>query len=107
MRIIYTALLLFGITTIIGLYLSSLVLRNKQTPKALILIHGLFTIAGFTLLSYCYPASLKSILFFSVATLCGLVLCYQDLTGKTFAKWLCFAHGILTIAGFVFLLVLT
>lgn len=101
---IYTTITLFGMTTIMGLYLSSLVLRNKQTPKGVIIAHGLITITGFILLSSFYPPSLKSILFFSIATMCGLILCYQDLTGKKFSKWLCFAHAFMTITGFIFLI---
>ena len=104
---IYATVALFGMTTIMGLYLSSLVLRNKQTPKAVIIIHGLFTITGFIFLASFYPSSLKSILLFFIATMCGLILCYQDLTGRKFSKWLCYAHAILTIVGFIFLLGLT
>lgn len=107
MRIIYTALLLFIITTIMGLYLSSCVFRNKQTSKVMIFIHGVITIIGFVLLiNYC-PGSLTSILYLAIATLCGLILLYQDLTGMKFTKWLCYAHGILTLIGIVFLFQLT
>ena len=105
MEIIYAVIIIFGITTILGLYLSSLVLRNKQTPKAVIIIHGMFTITGFVLLFIYYPEAIISILFFSIATLCGLILLFQDITGKKFAKWLCSAHGLFTVAGFIFLLV--
>lgn len=107
METIYTAIILFGLTTIMGLYLSSLVLRNKETPKLVIAIHGIFTITGFVILFYYYPASLNSILFFLTATLCGLVLLYQDLADKKFSKWLCFAHGFLTLVGMIFLLMLS
>lgn len=106
MGTIYTAIALFGMTTILGMYLSSLVLRNKETPKSVIVIHGLFTITGFVLLSNYYPESLDSILILSIATLFGLILLYQDLTGKVFSKWLCFAHGFMTVVGFIFLLML-
>ena len=33
------------------------------------------------------------------------ILLYQDLTGAEFSKWLCYAHGFMTIAGFVLLFV--
>ena len=105
MGIIYSAILIFGMTTILGLYLSSLVLRNKQTPKVVIVIHGILTFTGFVLLIFYCPESLKSIILLSIATVCGLILLYQDLTGKKFTKWLCFAHGFLTVAGFVLLFV--
>lgn len=99
------AILLFGITSILGIYLSSLVLRNKPSSQPVILIHGLCSISGFAILISYWPASLCSILLFAVATICGLILLYEDITGKPFTRWLCYAHGIITIAGFVALLV--
>ena len=104
MWIICTAIVLFGFTTIMGLYLSSLVLRNKKTVNLVIVIHGVCTITGFILLFTYYPESLKSIVSFSIATFFGLILLYQDIMGKKFSKWLCFVHAFFTIVGFVFLL---
>ena len=107
MTIIYITLIIFGLTTILGLYLSSLVLRNKQTPKVVIVVHGVLSISGFVFLIFYCPASLIITLCFSIATVCGLVLLYQDLTGVKYSKWLCYAHGLMTIAGFVLLFVYT
>jgi hypothetical protein len=104
MKSIYIATLLFGVTGLMGIYLSSLVMRGKLSSKPVILFHGLFTIAGFMLLSKCLPASLPSIIILSLATCCGLILLYQDITGKKHTRWLCYAHGILTIAGFILLI---
>jgi hypothetical protein len=103
--IIYSTLIIFGLTTILGLYLSSLVLRNKQTPKVVIAVHGVLTLSGFVFLIFYCPATLMITLCFSIATILGLVLLYQDLTGAKFSKWLCYAHGFMTIAGFVLLFV--
>lgn len=100
---IYICILFFSLTTVLGMYLSSLAIRDKQTPKGVIIIHGLLSIAGFGLLSSYWPSSSQSIWLFSVATMSGLVLLYQDLTGKKFTKWLCYVHAFLTIAGMVFL----
>ena len=101
---IHICILLFGLTTVLGMYLSSLAIREKQTPKGVIIFHGLLSIAGFTILSFAWPLSCKSILLFTVATMSGLVLLYQDITGKRFTKWLCYVHAVLTLAGMVFLI---
>ena len=105
MGVLYITIAIFGLTTILGLYLSSLVVRNKQTPKVVIVVHGVLTISGFVFLIFYCPATLMITLCFSIATICGLVLLYQDLTGVKFSKWLCYAHGFMTIAGFVLLFV--
>jgi len=105
MTIIYTTLVIFGLTTILGLYLSSLVIRFKQTPKVVIVVHGILSMAGFILLLFYCPGTVIITLFFMVATICGVILLYQDLTGAKFTKWLCYAHGIMTIAGLVLLLI--
>lgn len=106
MKSIYIATLLFGVTGLMGIYLSWLVLHNKPSSKSVILFHGLFTIAGFMLLAKSLPEALVSIIILSLATCCGLILLYQDITGKKHTRWLCYAHGILTIAGFICLVLL-
>jgi hypothetical protein len=91
-------------TTIMGLYLSSLVFLKREKPMSVIVLHGIFSIIGFgILLFYYYPAAQKSLFLFTGATVFGVILLYQHLTHKTFTKWFCFAHGILTIAGLVYL----
>ncbi len=107
MEIIYAALALFGATGLMGMYLSSLAMREKPSSKPVILVHGFFTIGGFWILGAYIPESFNSILLFAAATLCGLVLLYQDLTTKNYTRWLFYAHGIITIVGFVFLLLLS
>jgi len=104
MTILYLATALFGATSIMGMYLSSLVLRNKPASNEVIVVHGLFSIVGFGILLAYLPASFISISLFAVATVFGVILLYQYLTDKKFTFWLCYAHGIVTIAGFIFLL---
>ena len=51
---VYAAIPVFMIAAIIGLYLLSLVLRDKATPKRVMLIHGFFAALGIVLLIiYC------------------------------------------------------
>jgi hypothetical protein len=103
MYLLYIAIALFGITTVMGLYLSACVFLHKKKPFIVILLHGIFSIIGFTILISDYPASFMSVIMFLIATVFGVCLLYQHLTSKPFTKWFCFAHAILSIAGCVFL----
>lgn len=108
MGIIYGAITIFGMVAIAGMYLLSLILRNKQTPKAVTIIHGLFAVLGVVLLIiYCFKYNtdpLISIVVFAVASVSGVMLNYRDITGKKVPKWFAIAHGLVAIVGFAFLL---
>lgn len=93
------ALILFLITTIMGLYLSLLVFLKKEKPMPVIIIHGLLSVSAFIILFYYYPDSFKSMMLFLLGNMFGVILLYQHLTNKKFTKWFCFGHGILAIAG--------
>lgn len=101
---LYAAIILFGVTTLMGLYLSSLVFKNREKPVSVIIIHGILSLMGFAILLFYYPASLTSLALLGTATLFGLMLLYQHLTQKKYTKWYCLAHGILTIAGLLFVI---
>ena len=45
------------------------------------------------------------IVLFVAAALGGLTLVALDLTGKSVPRWLALGHGLIAVAGFVFLLV--
>lgn len=108
MKTIYTAITIFSMTAILGLYLLSLVLRDKETPKMVAFIHGLFAVTGLILLIAYYNGNetgpLVSTIVFSIAALGGLILIYKDLTGNKVPKWLGILHGLTAVTGFIFLL---
>src|SRR6476646_3685714 len=101
---LYTIISLFSLGAILGIYLLSLILQDKKTPKAAALVHGLFVVAAvILLLAYVgdnTPSPLKSLVLFVLAALGGVVLIYRDLTGKSLPKWLVIGHGLVAIAGF-------
>jgi hypothetical protein len=109
MKIIYTALSIFGMVAIVGMYLLSLIIRNKQTPKAVTIIHGLFAGFGLVLLVvYSFgnkTGPIVSIVIFIIAALAGVMLNYRDVTGKTVPKWLAISHGLVATIGFALLLI--
>ncbi|MBC7865294.1 MAG: hypothetical protein IAF38_20125 [Bacteroidia bacterium] len=109
MGTIYAAISIFGLVAISGMYLFSLIMRNKQMPKAVTLIHGLFGGLGIVLLIvYCFnnkTGPVVSIIVFAVAAFAGVMLNYRDITGKKVPKWLAMLHGLVAVIGFAFLLV--
>jgi hypothetical protein len=103
MNMIYTAIAIFGMTAILGLYLLSLILRNKKTPKAAAFVHGLFAVTGLVLLIiYCVgnsPGPKVSITVFTIAAVGGFIVVYKDVTGKA-PKWLAILHGLTAVIGY-------
>jgi hypothetical protein len=111
METLYTIIGLFALGALIGIYLLVLVLQNKETPKFVAFIHGAFVVAGLFLLVFYamknMPSPIESLVLFIMAAVGGLVLIYRDLTKKSIPKWLAVGHGLLAVAGFIFLLVYT
>lgn len=108
MGLIYWAISILGFTAIIGMYLLSLILRNKEIPKAATLVHGIFAVlAVILLIIYSIrqeTGPIVSIVVFVVAAFLGIVLNYRDITGKSLPKWLAISHGIVAVAGFAILI---
>lgn len=106
---IYAALILFALAAILGLYLISFVLRQKATPKPVAFIHGGLAATGLVLLIIHTVKTgadlVQAIVLFVIAALGGVVLIVRDLGGKSVPKWLAVIHGLLAIAGFIFLVI--
>src|SRR4051812_4746170 len=109
MNTLYLIIGMFALGALIGMYLLALVLQKKETPKFVAFIHGLFVAAALILLivynSKHGPGLMESIILFVIAALGGLTLITRDLTGKSLPKWLALGHGLIAVAGFIFLLV--
>ncbi|MDB5282990.1 MAG: hypothetical protein JWO06_2065 [Bacteroidota bacterium] len=106
--LIYTAVAVFGLAALIGMYLLTLVLKDSKRPLIVAMIHGLFASVGIILLiAYCChsPGPIASIIIFCLAALGGVILFYTDVTGKKVPKWLAVVHGLAAITGFVLLLI--
>ncbi len=111
MNTLYTIIGLFAVGALIGLYLLTLILKNKETPKAVTFIHGGFVVVALILLIIYLtknkPGPVESVVLFALAAMGGIFLVYRDITGKKIPKWLAVAHGLLAITGFIFLLLYT
>ncbi len=106
-----TAILFFALAALLGSYLLSFVLQNKNTPKGVVFTHGSLAATGLIILIiyalFNHPSPIVSIILFVLAALGGITLVYRDITGKTVPKWLAIGHGLTAIAGFIFLIIFT
>lgn len=107
---LWIAVLFFSLAAVLGLWLISYLLQNKETPKGLAFIHGPLGAIGIVfLLLYAifYSGSFFiPVIVFIMAAFLGFILIYRDLTGKTLPKWLAILHGLTAVIGFVIVLVL-
>jgi hypothetical protein len=102
---------LFALAAIFGMVLISYVLRSKETPKGVMIAHGLFAATALVLLaSYVFgnqPSPTESLILFVIAALGGFIMVARDLTGKSIPKWLAVVHGLVAVSGFIMLLIFT
>lgn len=106
-----TAILFFTLAALLGLYLLSFILQNKNTPKTIALLHGPLALIGLTILIiYAYfnhPAPIVSIILFVLAAFGGAMLIYRDITGKPLPKAMAIGHGLIALTGLIFLIIFT
>jgi len=106
-----SAILFFALAALLGLYLLSFVLQNKNTPKGVAFTHGPLAATGLIILIiYAFfhnPSPIVSIILFVLAAFGGVMLIFRDLTGKSVPKWMAVGHGLTAIVGFVFLIIFT
>lgn len=106
---LYSALGFFALAVVLGLYLLTCVLSNKEIPKSVAMIHGFFAVIGITLLIiypfFYSPSPLISLILFICAAIGGLTLAYRDVSGKTIPKWLALGHGMTAIIALLLLVV--
>ena len=109
MTLIYAAIGFFALAALLGMYLLSFVLQGKETPKAIVFTHGpMATIGVVLLITYAMkggPSPTESLVLFVLAALGGLYMVFRDLSGKPIPKFLAVGHGLLAVAGFIFLLI--
>lgn len=104
---LYVAMIFIILAALLGVYLLSFILQNKNTPKGVALTHGPLAATGLIILiiyALLYkPAPIISIGFFILAALGGIILFSRDILGKSLPKWLALGHGITALIGFGFL----
>jgi hypothetical protein len=106
---LYLNIALFAIAAIIGLLILKNWLTSATTPRATVYAHGIFAAAGLVLLFIYFmrngEQNIKtSFILFTVASVAGFYMFYQDLRGKFSPTWMAVVHGLVAVVGFVFLL---
>jgi hypothetical protein len=106
---LYLNIALFAIAAIIGLLILKNWLTSATTSRATVYAHGIFAAAGLVLLFIYFMKNAQqdiktSLILFLVAAVAGFYMFFQDLRGKFSPTWLAIIHGLVAVAGFVFLL---
>lgn len=105
------AIALFVIGAIFGLIVLTSILRNKPTPKPMVLFHGLFVATGLVLVLIAFFTRQTDKLFdislglFVIAALGGFTLLFTDLMKKPIPHWLAILHPLIAVAGLICLIV--
>ncbi len=105
-----TAIVLFALAAIAGVTLFTFVLRAARTPRAVVVIHGLFAAIALVLVivfvaQSTEPSPITSMILFIIAALGGFTLLTLDLMKKKLPKWLAVIHGLIAALAFVLLLI--
>lgn len=105
---LYLAMGFFILAGLLGMYLLSYILQNKNTPKGVAFTHGpLAAIGLIILIIYAFihsPSPIISIILFVLAAFGGLMLIVRDITGKSIPKWMAVGHGLVALIGLGFLI---
>ena len=105
------AIIIFALAAMLGMYLLTFILQNKNTPKGVTFTHGPLAVCGvLILIIYSLIYSHKPIISLSIFILAafgGLILIHQDLTERSIPKWLALGHGLAAIIGLIALVIFT
>lgn len=105
------AIALFVIGAIFGLIVLTSILRNKTTPKLVVLFHGVFVATGLVavliavLTGQTDKLVVTGLILFLIAALGGFTLLTIDLLKRPIPKWLAVLHPLIAAAGLVSLIV--
>lgn len=102
------AIVVFVVAAFGGLYLLTYVLKGKNTPKGIVIVHGALGAFGILLLlvyGILYSMPIASLIVFVAAAAGGVYMFVRDISGTPPTKYLAMGHGIVAAVGIVLLLV--
>ncbi len=110
MTLVYVCIVLFAIAAVFGVINLVRLLASGRPPRATVYIHGVFAAVSLVLLIIFAivrtgTAPIVALILFIIAALGGFTLFGVDLATQKPPKWLGVVHGVVAVAGFVFLLV--
>ena len=106
---LYASIVLFALAAIFGIIILKNWLTSSDTSKGTVYVHGVFAALGLVLLIALALQSKDSrytvsIILFVVAALAGFYMFLRDLKGKFSPTALAIVHGLVAVAGFIFLI---
>jgi hypothetical protein len=110
MTLVYVCIVLFALAAVFGVINLVRLLASGRPPRATVYIHGVFAAVSLVLLVvysvvHSQAAPIVALVLFIIAALGGFTLFGVDLATQKPPKWLGVVHGVVAVAGFVFLLV--
>ena len=103
-----TSIGFFMLAVVLGGYLLSFLLRNKQIPIKVAMAHGFVAAIGIILLIvypfYYHPAPTTSLILFIAAACGGVTMVYMSKSGKQVPAWMAIGHGMVGIIGLITLI---
>lgn len=108
---VIAAVILIGVAVILGGYLLSFVLQEKNPPKGIAIAHGTAAVLGIlVLLIYALTTEdhhkhWESLVIFVIAAVVGLYLFSRDLRHKKIPRWLAVLHGVVGLGGLTWILI--
>ena len=93
-----STILILLIATILGLVITAYIYKDKETPKAYVLLHGLLSIIGIAVLgiyTYQHFSYLIVIAILVITSIGGMIVTYKDFLGLNRSKILIITHIIL------------
>ena len=107
-QMLVITLIVFLIGAAFGIFLLRCILKNKNTPKPLAIVHGSFGVCGILLLLgytlFISHHAIISLILFILAAIGGYVLFWRDITGKPLPHAFIFGHALLAIVALGFLI---
>ena len=106
---LYLTIILFAVAALIGIVILKNWLTAANTSRTVVYLHGVFAAAALILLLIQFlnntSGALKtSLILFVIAAIGGFYMFFQDIKGRYSPTWLGVVHGLIAVAGFVFLL---
>jgi len=110
MTLVYVCIALFAVAAVFGLINLIRLLASGRPPRTTVYIHGAVAAVSLVLLVVysilrSQAAPIVALILFVIAALGGFTLFGIDLATQKPPKWLGVVHGLVAVAGFVFLLV--
>jgi len=106
----YIAIILFALAAVFGLSILVRWLNNREAPRAVTVLHGVFAATGIGLLVYYatqhgdnYPK--LSLVLFIVAAIGGFYILYRDLKKNMHPLAFALVHALVALGGMVSLIV--